>query len=84
MINVYFDVLFRQTCHALEEKLATLKESLVDIEKRLCDESRHVDEQSIFYDQSLSTTAAMARSLIHPSSDENDGKEGGCVAFMME
>lgn len=74
LIMVHADSIFRQTCDALEQKLATLKESLMDMEKRLCDENRHVDEQSIFYDKSLSETAAMAHALIHPSSDENDGK----------
>lgn len=74
LIMVHANSIFRQTCDALEQKLAILKESLMDMEKRLCDENRHVDEQSIFYDKSLSETAVMAHALIHPSSDENDGK----------
>ncbi|CDS11765.1 hypothetical protein LRAMOSA04028 [Lichtheimia ramosa] len=72
----------QQTCDALEQKLATLKESLMDMEKRLCDENRHVDEQSIFYDKSLSETAAMAHALIHPSSDENDALQSSLHDFL--
>ena len=64
-----FTFLFSKTCITLENKLALLQASLLDVDQELSSANCRMDEQSIGYDKSLLITLEQARTTF----GENQG-----------